>query len=61
MNFCRAIVFAFQKTPTSGIVINAGSNHWCTNYGIGAGDGKVKKITWNMLDILLNDKPVFTP
>ena len=51
----------FQKTPTSGIVINAGSNHWCTNYGIGAGDGKVKKITWNMLDILLNDKPVFTP
>ena len=53
--------FAFQKSLTSGIIINSGSIEWCSNLGIGAPDGKVMQITKNMIDKLLNNSPVFTP
>jgi hypothetical protein len=52
--------FAFQKFPTSGIVINTGSIEWCAKAGIGAADGKIKQITKNMIDKLLNKATVFS-
>ncbi len=52
----------FQKTKTSGIIINAGSNSWCSLAGIGSsysGD-QLKKITSNAITKLLVGDPVFS-
>lgn len=44
----------FQKTPNSGIVINTASTNWCSKTGIGGRDSIIiRKITQNMIDILL--------
>lgn len=52
---------AMQKTPTSGIIINTASTDWCSKYGMGGKDGdKIKQITINALNLLLEDKNVFT-
>ena len=52
----------FQRTFTSGIVINASTTDWCSEYGIGGKDGdKIKIITRNMIEKLLNKKNIFSP
>jgi hypothetical protein len=52
--------FLFQKTTNSGIIINAGSTNWCSDKGMGATDGLIKKITSNMIDKLRYGQPVFS-
>ncbi|HEY0654155.1 MAG TPA: N,N-dimethylformamidase beta subunit family domain-containing protein [Chryseosolibacter sp.] len=50
----------FQKTATSGIVVNAGSTEWCGAGGIGGQSGEViKKITRNAIVKLLHNENVF--
>lgn len=50
----------FQKKTTSGIVINVSSTNWCGANGIGGSDQeRIKKITANSIDLLLNNKNVF--
>jgi hypothetical protein len=52
---------AFQKTATSGIIINTASNDWCNATTFEGKDGaKIKKITLNMIFTLLNNSYVFT-
>jgi len=44
----------FKKTANSGTVINTASTNWCSNTGIGGKDSViVRKITKNMIDLLL--------
>jgi hypothetical protein len=51
----------FQKTPSSGIVINGASYDWCSEKGIGSSNGdKIKKITLNGIDKLLKNQSVFS-
>lgn len=51
----------FKKKPTSGVIINTASYAWCSAYGMGGVDGiRVKKITWNALNILVNNLPAFS-
>jgi hypothetical protein len=54
---------AFQKTETSGIVVNTASTSWCSPLGLGA-DGiagaRVRKITENIIFGLLNGNPIFS-
>ncbi len=53
--------FAFQKTSTSGKVINTATTDWCAPNGIGGKDGdNIKIITRNMINILLNDGDIFS-
>jgi hypothetical protein len=53
--------FVFQKTPTSGIIINTGTTDWGSERGIGGTDGeKLKLITRNMINKLLNKQNVFS-
>jgi hypothetical protein len=45
-----------QRNNNSGIVINTGTTDWCSKRGIGGVDAsKIKRITKNMIDILLLD------
>lgn len=47
---------AFQKTATSGIIINGASTDWCSSYGIGGTDSvRIKQIISNMTNALLNN------
>lgn len=51
-----------QRTKTSGIIVNAGSNTWCSGMGIGStvsGD-KIKLITKNAIVKLLSGQTVFS-
>lgn len=51
----------FKKTISSGIVVNAASNDWCSERGIGGVHGdQLKKITLNSIDKLLYHKPLFS-
>lgn len=51
----------FRKSASSGIVINAASYDWCSTRGMGGQDGdRIKKITQNALNRLLNGQPVFS-
>jgi hypothetical protein len=51
----------FQRTPSSGIVINTASYDWCSASGMGGVDGlRIQKITRNAIDKLLGGKPVFS-
>jgi hypothetical protein len=52
----------FQRTKTSGIIVNAGSNSWCSGMGIGSslnGD-KIKAITRNAIVKLMSNQTVFS-
>ena len=50
-----------QKTPTSGVVINAASNDWCSNIGTGQkDDDKLQIITRNMIKGSLLNTNFFT-
>ncbi|MGZ3722722.1 MAG: N,N-dimethylformamidase beta subunit family domain-containing protein, partial [Bdellovibrionales bacterium] len=55
---------AFQKTESSGIVVNTASTNWCSFEGLGfpgvAGE-RIRKITENIIFGLLNGKPIFSP
>jgi hypothetical protein len=45
-----------QRNNNSGIVINTGTTDWCSQRGMGGIDGdKLKKISKNMIDLLLKD------
>lgn len=45
---------AFQKTPSSGVVIHCAGTGWCAETGMGGPDGpKLQTITKNMIDLLL--------
>ena len=51
----------FQKTPTSGVIVNTATMDWCSPYGMGGEDGeKLKQITKNMIDGLLYNKNLFS-
>jgi hypothetical protein len=51
----------FQKTPSSGVVVNVATTDWCSPYGMGGEDGdKIKKITTNIIDGLLHNKDMFS-
>ncbi|MBS1531880.1 MAG: hypothetical protein JSU01_16350 [Bacteroidetes bacterium] len=55
-----ATFIVFQKTKTSGTVVNVATENWCSNTGIG-GDDKVKieTITKNMIDNSLSGSSLF--
>jgi len=51
----------FQRTATSGVVMNGASTNWCSYEGVQGPDGiRIRKIMLNMLDILVNKKSAFT-
>lgn len=51
----------FQKSPTSGIVVNGASYDWCSHRGMGGHDGdKIKKITLNAISKLISKQKVFS-
>jgi hypothetical protein len=51
----------FKKTQTSGIIVNAASYDWCSDFGIGGQDGEIiKKITLNAIGKLVRNEPVFS-
>jgi hypothetical protein len=51
----------FQKSDSSGVVINTGSTNWCSNTSLKGRTGEVvKKITLNSINLLLNDKLPFS-
>ncbi|MFI5137844.1 MAG: N,N-dimethylformamidase beta subunit family domain-containing protein, partial [Sphingobacteriales bacterium] len=51
----------YQKTTTSGIVVNAASTNWCSSTGIGGIDKtKIATITKNMIDLSLNNSSLFS-
>lgn len=51
---------AFQKTETSGVVVNTASYSWCSDAGMGGTDGsQIKIITRNAIDLLLKGQSVF--
>jgi hypothetical protein len=52
----------FQRTKTSGVIVNAGSNSWCSMVGIGSVDqgDKIKIITRNAIYKLVAGENVFS-
>jgi hypothetical protein len=51
----------FKKTATSGVIVNAASYDWCSDFGIGGQDGeKIKKITLNAIDKMLHNEWLFS-
>lgn len=53
-------VFAiFQKSPQSGIIINMGSNTWCSKGFEGKDGEKLRQITTNSIRTLLEGKELF--
>jgi hypothetical protein len=56
-----ATFIVFRKTAASGIVINTASTDWCSLNGIGGSSKqKIKTITYNALNKLVNDERVFS-
>lgn len=50
-----------QKTQTSGKIINVATTDWCSPKGIGGKDAdKIKTITQNMIELLLNGQDIFS-
>lgn len=54
-----ATFIAFKKTKSSGTIINVGSTNWCSSGFTGRDSSKIKKLTFNFIDYLVNDKSVF--
>jgi len=49
----------FQKTPSSGWIINTASTDWCSPRGFGgASSQQIIQITQNCINLLLNDTPI---
>jgi hypothetical protein len=52
---------ALQRTPTSGVIINCASTDWCSPHGVAGTDGaRIRHITRNMIEALINRQSVFT-
>lgn len=52
---------AFQRTPTSGMVVNMASYDWCSYRGVGSQRGDVfKQITSNAIELLVSNQSVFS-
>lgn len=52
----------FQKTPTSGRIINIGSTNWCSDTGIGGKDSlRIRKISENLINYLMDDSMFLNP
>jgi hypothetical protein len=50
----------FQKTPSSGTVVNVASTNWCSTTGMGGIDGpKIETMTKNMIDGSLANSDLF--
>ena len=50
-----------QRTQSSGIIVNTATTDWCGENGMGgASSEKIKLITSNAIDILLNNKNIFS-
>ncbi len=51
-----------QKTRSSGIIVNTGSNKWCSSFGIGSSNSgqKIKTITQNAIVKLLAGSKIFS-
>lgn len=53
--------FVYQRSPDSGVVVNAGSTNWCSTSGIGGADSlAIQQITRNAIDLLLEEDDVFS-
>lgn len=52
-------LLVFQKTPSSGIVINTCSTDWCSDGFLGKDSLKIQKLTYNFIEFLLKGKNVF--
>lgn len=51
----------YQRTATSGIVINAASTNWCHTLGFaGLNGATLKLVTRNAIELLMTDQPVFS-
>jgi hypothetical protein len=51
----------FQRTATSGVVMNGASTNWCSYEGVQGPDGiRIRRIILNMFDILVNKKSAFS-
>jgi hypothetical protein len=51
----------YQRTATSGVVMNGASTNWCSYEGVQGTDGyRIRRIFLNMFDILVNKKSAFT-
>lgn len=51
----------FKKTATTGTIVHTGSMNWCANTGFGGPDGaKIKLITVNAINILVQNKNAFS-
>lgn len=56
-----ATFIIFQKTPTSGVVLNTASTDWCGPHGMGGPDSvAIRKITDNVLKAMLSNKNLFS-
>lgn len=56
-------IMAFQKTCSSGKIINVNTNEWCTAdkiFNEGANQDKIRLITTNMINLLMGDYNIFT-
>jgi hypothetical protein len=52
---------AFQRSASSGIIINTGSTDWCSSNGMGGASGDIiKRITLNAIQKLLKGETVFS-
>jgi len=50
----------FQKSETTGIIINTATTNWCKEGFNGIDNEKVEIITRNMIDLLMEEQSVFT-
>lgn len=51
----------YQRTETSGIIINGASTNWCSRTGAFGKDGfRVRRVITNMIDLLVNQLSPFS-
>ncbi|MFT2010590.1 N,N-dimethylformamidase beta subunit family domain-containing protein [Pontibacter sp. 13R65] len=56
-----ATFILFQKTPSSGVVLNTATTDWCGPHGMGGPDSvSIRKITDNVLKGMLQNKNLFS-
>ena len=53
-------MFAFQKTPTSGIVVNTATLHWAYAMTTSSSASDLQTVSYNILEKMLNDDPIFS-
>jgi N,N-dimethylformamidase beta subunit-like, C-terminal len=52
---------AYQRTATSGVVINGASTNWCSRTGAFGSDGlRIRKIILNMMELLVSGRSPFS-